>query len=117
MAFTKRRYTMKQTRFESLVGNKFFTVEFKKKDNSVRKLTGRLGVKKHVKGILGKGKPKVQGLKDGRVVFKEFNSKGLRSFYPETLISLEADGKTYDSEGNELRSRSTRKVTQETLRV
>lgn len=36
--------------FKKLVGNKIFSVEFIKKDGSLRKMVCRLGVKKHLKG-------------------------------------------------------------------
>ena len=35
---------------EAMVQDKFFTIEFVKADGSLRKLNGRLGVKKHIKG-------------------------------------------------------------------
>lgn len=34
----------------NLVGNKFFTITFVKKDGTLRKMNARLGVKKHLKG-------------------------------------------------------------------
>lgn len=36
--------------FKRMVGTKFFTVEFTKKDGQHRVLNGRLGVKKYLKG-------------------------------------------------------------------
>lgn len=41
---------MNKKLFKQLVGNKFFTVTFKKKDGTLRTMNCRLGVKKHLKG-------------------------------------------------------------------
>lgn len=41
---------MNESFVRNLVGNKFFSIEFIKKDGSLRKLTGRLGVQKHLRG-------------------------------------------------------------------
>jgi len=35
---------------EATVQDKFFTIEFVKRDGSLRRINGRLGVKKHIKG-------------------------------------------------------------------
>jgi hypothetical protein len=35
---------------EATVQDKFFTIEFVKRDGSLRRINGRLGVKKHTKG-------------------------------------------------------------------
>ena len=41
---------MKIKDMKKLLGNKFFTVTFTKKDGSLRKMNARLGVTKHLKG-------------------------------------------------------------------
>lgn len=41
---------MNESFVRNLVEDKFFSIEFVKKDGSLRKLTGRLGVKKHLRG-------------------------------------------------------------------
>ena len=39
-----------EDKFRKLVGNKFFTVKFVKKDGTIRDLNGRLGVKSKLRG-------------------------------------------------------------------
>lgn len=41
---------MNKQKIIELVGNKFFTISFIKKDGTLRKMNARLGVTKHLKG-------------------------------------------------------------------
>lgn len=41
---------MDKEKIIELVGNKFFTISFIKKDGTLRKMNARLGVTKHLKG-------------------------------------------------------------------
>lgn len=76
---------MKTTQFiKQLVGSKFFTVEFLKKDGSKRKMLCKLGVKKHLKGgKLGYDADKVNNL----IVF-DVNKKAYRTVNLDTLKKL-----------------------------
>lgn len=71
-------------------GNRFFTVEFLKKDGTIRRMNCRTGVKKH---LTGNGTPRPQ--KPGLVTVYDVQAKGYRSFYIGKLISLTIGGKTY----------------------
>lgn len=71
---------------------KFFTVEFIKKDGSIRKLTGRLGVKKGVKGVGMAYDPLSKGL----LPVYEMANDGFRMINLETILSLTIDGITYN---------------------
>ena len=43
-------FKMTKDSIRKIAGGKFFSVEFEKKDGTLRKMTCRLGVKKHLKG-------------------------------------------------------------------
>lgn len=47
---TLRKSQLNEQFIRELVGNSFFTIEFIKKDSTLRKLNGRLGVTKHLRG-------------------------------------------------------------------
>lgn len=64
------------------VGGKFFAATFEKKDGSVRKICGRLGVSKHVTGT---GHPNP----DNIVVVYETNKRQYRKFDVERLLTLD----------------------------
>ena len=64
------------------VGGKFFTAHFEKKDGTTRRLCGRLGVHKGVKGT-GHAKP------NSIVTVFEVNKNQFRSFDVDRLISLD----------------------------
>jgi hypothetical protein len=71
-------------------GNKFFTVEFIKKDGSLRRMNCRMGVKKYLKGT-GKPRPETPGL----VIVYDIQAKDYRSFRINKLVSLTIDEQTY----------------------
>jgi hypothetical protein len=75
-------------------GNRFFTVEFLKKDGTIRRMNCRTGVKKHLANN-GKGTSKLRPVTPGLVTVYDVQSKGYRSFYINRLISLTIDGVTY----------------------
>lgn len=84
---------MNKQQFKQLVGGKFFTVEFIKKDGTVRSLNGRLGVTKGVKGT-GHAMP------DNIQAVKEVNRNQWRSFNLDTVIRVKTKGKTYVVDSN-----------------
>jgi hypothetical protein len=77
-----------------LVGNKIFSVEFVKKDGSLRKMVCRLGVKKHLKGgELGYDAEALNYL----TVF-DLQSEEYRTINVNTLKSITFEGNTYEIE-------------------
>jgi hypothetical protein len=77
-----------------LVGNKIFSVEFVKKDGSLRKMVCRLGVKKHLKGgELGYDAEALNYL----TVF-DLQSEEYRTINVNTLKSITFEGVTYEIE-------------------
>lgn len=88
---------MNASQVRKLVGSRIFTATFRKVSGNkeIRTMNGTLNVASKIKGV---GKP----ITDGRVVLTEFKSKGLRSFYPETLISIKVGGHEYNSEGEQV---------------
>ena len=76
----------------------FVSVKFRKKDNSVRNLTGRLGVTKHLRG----GTKKFDDGDYNLVTIYDVENKGYRSFSVDRLMEIRANGETYKfGEGNE----------------
>lgn len=65
---------------------RFITVEFIKKDGSLRKLTGRLGVKKHLKG----GVSTLDANKF--ITIYDVQAEGYRAINRDTIKSLTIDG-------------------------
>lgn len=77
---------MNKKMFKKLVGNKFFTVKFTKKDGTVRTLNGMLGVKKHLKGGVKRYD------KSNLVTVYDLKAKGYRTVNLETLQEIKAHG-------------------------
>ena len=71
---------------KQLVGNKFFTVVFRKKDGTLRKMNCRLGVTKHLKGGT-KGYDK-----SNLVTVYDIVKKGYRTVNLDTLEEIKARG-------------------------
>ena len=65
---------------------RFITVEFIKKDGSLRKLTGRVGVKKHLKG----GVSTLDANKF--ITIYDVQAEGYRAINRDTIKSLTIDG-------------------------
>lgn len=75
-------------------GNDIFSVTFIKKDGSVRDMTCRLGVKKHLKG----GKSTTAHIDHLITVFQMVSgiSKGYRNVNIDTLSRVKINGETYE---------------------
>lgn len=80
-----------KSNFKQFVGNKIFTVVFLKKDGSLRHMTGRLGVKKYVKGT-GYAKP------DNIVTVFEMQKKQYRSFDVDRVKEIKCNGEILKNE-------------------
>lgn len=61
---------------------RFLTVEFMKKDGSLRKINGRLGVKKYLRG----GKATIDNNKF--IIFYDLKNKGYRAINKESILSV-----------------------------
>lgn len=80
--------------FKKMVGGKIFSVEFIKKDGTLRKMVCRLGVKKHLKGgSLGYDAEALNYL----TVF-DLQSEEYRTINVNTLKSITFEGVTYQIE-------------------
>lgn len=77
---------MNKKTFKKLVGSKFFTVKFTKKDGSTRVMNCRLGVKKHLKG--GVKRYDASNL----VTVYDLKSKGYRTVNLNTLQEIKTSG-------------------------
>lgn len=71
-----------------LVGNKFFTATFTKKDGTLRKLNCRLGVKKHLTG----GGAKYDAAKYDLLTVYDLKKQGYRTINLKTLQSIKSGG-------------------------
>ena len=71
---------------------KFLTVDFVKKDGSLRTLTGRLGVKKHLKGGTSTLNP------DDFITIFDVNAGGYRAVNRATIKRVIFQGVEYVSE-------------------
>lgn len=69
-------------------GSKVFTVVFRKKDGTLRKMNCRLGVKKHLKGGTLAYDPAEHGL----ITVFDMEKNGYRSINVETLEEVHAEG-------------------------
>ncbi len=75
---------------KDMVGDKFFTVEFLKKDGELRRMNCRLGVKKHLKG----GRDNVVHIPTLLPVY-DLKAKGYRNINLKTLLNITVDGVFY----------------------
>jgi len=71
-------------------GGKFITVTFTKKDGSLRTLTGRLGVTKHLKGGVSTLNP------DQYVTIYDVQNSGYRAVNRSTIQSVTCEGVTHE---------------------
>jgi len=86
---------MKVKTFKNLVGNKFFTATFVKKDGSLRTMNARLGVKKHLNPLSkGRSEAHKQSLIDKGLVGVYEMGNHYRTLNLNTLVSLRVDGTT-----------------------
>jgi hypothetical protein len=65
---------------------KFFTVEFVKKDGSIRKMNARLGVKKHLRG----GECTLD--REKFLIVFDMQSNGYRAINRESILSVSCEG-------------------------
>jgi hypothetical protein len=89
---------MKVNDFKEMVADgKIFTVEFIKKDGSLRKMNARLGVKKYVKGIGLSFDPAEKNLLP---VF-DMQKEGYRMINASTILRIKIGGKEIILENTE----------------
>jgi hypothetical protein len=77
----------KQELVESIVkstGNRFFSVEFVKKDGTIRHMTARLGVTKHLKG----GERSYNPEEKGNIIVFDVVKKAYRTINTATVRSI-----------------------------
>lgn len=77
--------------FRALVGGKFFTVRFVKKDNTIRDLNGRLSVVKHLRG----GEDSTSHIDKYINVFESSSDTKYRKVNMETVQTIKVGGKTH----------------------
>jgi len=73
---------------------KFFSVAFRKKDDSIRLMNCRTGVKKYLKG----GENKVEAPGRPYVTVFDVQAKGYRTVNVDTIQSVKINGKIYKPE-------------------
>jgi hypothetical protein len=71
---------------------KFVSVEFVKKDGSLRQLTGRFGVTKHLKG----GENKTVKASNSYMTIYDTQNAGYRTINLETIKTVKCGGVTYE---------------------
>lgn len=74
---------------------RFFTVIFKKKDNTYRKLNGRLGVTKYLKG----GRSYGSGYDNPYEIVFDVQNRGYRSVNLHTIVGIKANNVNYYVKG------------------
>lgn len=79
---------MNKKLFRNLVGNKFFTVTFTKKNGELRTMNCRLGVTKHLKG----GKKSYDDSKYNYVTVYDLSKKAYRTVNLDAVKSVKARG-------------------------
>ena len=80
---------LKSKQIRQLVGNKFFTVEFIKKDGTIRVMNCKLGVTKHLQGGEMKHNPEALN----HLVVYDMQSKGYRTINLNTLLKVKFEGR------------------------
>ena len=81
--------TISKNEVRRIVGDKFFSVSFVKKNGELRTINGRLGVTKHLKGEINVNSDKPEFL----IVYE--NGNGYRTVNLESVTRLCANGKEY----------------------
>lgn len=82
----------KSKELKNLVKNKIFSATFIKKNGEKRKIVGRLGVKKHLKG----GEKRYDSEALDYVTVFDFQKKEYRTLNLNTLVDVTVSGVTYD---------------------
>jgi hypothetical protein len=85
---------LSQLDLASLRSGKIFSVQFVKRDGSVRAMLARTGVKKHLKG----GELKYNPAECNKLVVWSFDSKGYRTINTDAILKLKHDGDMYINE-------------------
>lgn len=75
-----------------------FTVVFTKKDGTIREMTCRLGVKKHLKG----GELKYNPNSLGYLIVFDMQKQAYRTINTNTILTIKLKGITYDLVNNEI---------------
>ena len=81
--------TISKGEAKRILGNKFASITFEKKNGETRKMNGRLGVKRYLKGGTNGNSDK-----DNFLIFWE-NRVGYRTIDLETVSRIAARGKVY----------------------
>lgn len=79
--------------FINEASNKFMTVTFIKKDNTVRTINGRMNVKKYLRG----GKCKLN--RDKFLILYSNADKGYRAINKDSILSVAVDGVIIQARG------------------
>ena len=79
--------------FINEASNKFITVTFLKRDNSVRTINGRMNVKKYLKG----GRSTVD--REKFLILYSVADKGYRAVNKDSILSVAVDGVIIQSRG------------------
>jgi len=82
---------MELKKFREMVGDKIFSVEFIKKDGSIREMTARFGVTKHLKG----GELSYDPSKKGYMIVFDMSKKEYRTINMNTLKRVTFSGIEY----------------------
>lgn len=83
---------MKIKKIKNLLGSQIFTVEFLKKDGTLRKMNARLGVKKHLKG----GTKRYDAESKGMLTVYDIAKKGYRTVTVANIKKIKAQGVTIE---------------------
>ena len=81
---------MNKLELKKLLGNKIFTVTFIKKDGELRKLHGRLNVKKHLKD----GQLSYNSDNFNYLIAYDLKKRGYRTINIDSLIEIKFNNKT-----------------------
>lgn len=79
-------------KIKELVGSKIFSVTFTKKDGTLREMTCRVGVKKHLKG----GELKYNPEELNYLTVFDMQAQDYRTININTLKKIKVDGVEYD---------------------
>ena len=79
--------------FINEASNKFMTVTFIKKDNTVRTINGRMNVKKHLRG----GECRLN--RDKFLIIYSTADKGYRAINKDSILSVAVDGVIIQARG------------------
>ena len=78
--------------FKDELGGKLFSVEFIKKDGTLRKMTARLGVTKHLKGV----GMRYDAISKGLLPVYDMQKQSYRTINLDTILKLKVKGVTHE---------------------